>query len=249
MFGIGWKTIGAMRRFAREDRGNVAVVVALCILPLLAGAGLALDSLLAFTVEERLQRSVDAAGLAAGSTPLAENVQADARAYFDANFESGPHLARVDSFRVQPNAAGTEWTVTASATMPTRFMRLFGRDVVTVNAQSTIERQNREMELALVLDNTGSMKDNGKFGAMRNAALELVDTIYRDQDQHTNLLVAVVPYVATINIGSQHLTWLDPLDRVFTVPVSIPSSHRRRAGRAASWRALRPTTKPTIRRR
>ena len=69
---------------------------------------------------------------------------------------------------------------TATATMPTRFMRLFGQDSVTVTAQSTIERENREMELALVLDNTGSMKAGGKFDAMRDAALALVDTVYRD---------------------------------------------------------------------
>lgn len=217
LFGNGWRPIGSLRRFAREERGNAAVVFALVLLPLLASTGLALDSLLAFTVQERLQRSVDAAGLAAGSTPDPINIVADARAYFRANFDAAPGLATAADPTVQVSTDATEITVTASATMPTRFMRLFGQDSVTVNARSVIERENREMELALVLDNTGSMKDNGKFAAMRNAALELVNTIYRDQDQHSNLLVAVVPYVATVNIGNQHASWLEPTDRVFKV--------------------------------
>ena len=64
------------------------------------------------------------------------------------------------------------------------------------------------MELALVLDNTGSMWGS-PFDTMKAAAHELVNIIYGEAETHPNLYVAVVPYVATVNIGSARTSWLE----------------------------------------
>lgn len=207
--------VGFWRRLAAEDGGNAAVVFALTLLPLLGGAGLAIDSILGYTVEQQLQRALDAGGLAAGSAPLPENVQADAKAYFDSNFNAGPKLATARDFKAVVD--GDTITLTASATMPTRFMRLFGRDALTVNATTVVLRQVRQMELALVLDNTGSMA-GAAFTAMQSAARDLVDIVYGDAETQPNLWVAVVPFVSTVNIGPQRTAWLDPADQVFAKP-------------------------------
>ena len=53
--------------------------------------------MLAYAVEDNLQKSLDAAGLAAGRTALPENVEADARSYFNTNFGSAPGLAEFDA--------------------------------------------------------------------------------------------------------------------------------------------------------
>jgi Flp pilus assembly protein TadG len=202
-----------LRRLGRDERGNAAMIFGLCALPLAAGAGLAIDTLLAYSVEDQLQKSLDAAGLAAGRTALPENVEADARSYFTTNFTSGPRLATLDAddLQIEVSEVGDELVLSATAVMPTRFMRLFGQDTVTVAATTVINREIRQMELALVLDNTGSMW-GAPFTAMQTAAKDLVDIVYGDVETNPNLFVAVVPFVANVNIGSQHWDWLQTAD-------------------------------------
>ena len=101
----------------------------------------------------------------------------------------------------------TSWCSRPRSTMPTRFMRLFGHDTVTVAATTRINREVRQMELALVLDNTGSMWGT-PFTTMQAAAKDLVDIVYGEEDTSPNLFVAVVPYVATVNMGNWRTAWL-----------------------------------------
>ena len=62
---------GASRRklvsFARDARGNVALLFGLSLIPLLIGVGVAVDYGRALIVHERMQEAADAAGLAIGS--------------------------------------------------------------------------------------------------------------------------------------------------------------------------------------
>jgi Flp pilus assembly protein TadG len=204
-------------RFRRDQRGNAAIVFGLAALPLAAGAGLAIDSLMAYSVEDQLQKSLDAAGLAAGRTALPENVETDARSYFNTNFQAGPGLATLQDLKIEVSEAGDQLTLSASAAMPTRFMRLFGHDTVTVTASTVIDRTVRQMELALVLDNTGSMW-GAAFDAMQAAAKDLVDIVYGSVDTNPNLYVAVVPFVSNVNIGSARTSWLDVKDPVRVGP-------------------------------
>ena len=140
--------------------------------------------------------------------------------------------------------SGDELVLSATVVMPTRFMRLFGHDTVTVAATTRISREVRQMELALVLDNTGSMWGT-PFTTMQAAAKDLVDIIYGDTDTSPNLFVAVVPYVATVNMGNcadrlagsgrpgpgarQPLRPID-LERLRHGPDRRVRSHRRSAG-------------------
>lgn len=208
-------------RFLREERGNAAMILALLLVPLVGGAGLAIDSMLAFTVEERLQRALDAAGLAAGQTSVAANIVPDARAYFRSNFDAAPELATAADPDVQISPDGTEITLTASATMPTRFMRLFGQDSITVNARSVISRQTKGLELALVLDVTGSMVSGNKIGGLKTAANELLNILYGDRETVPNLWVGLVPYTGMVNIGVNNRSFLSPTDLVNTSPAAF----------------------------
>lgn len=218
MAGRGWLS-RLFRAFGRDQRGNAAIIFCFCAVPLAAGAGLAIDTMLAYSVEDQLQKSLDAAGLAAGRTALPEDVEADARSYFNTNFDAGPRLAQIndDDLDIEVSKSGDDLILSATAVMPTRFMRLFGQDTVTVAATTRINREIRQMELALVLDNTGSMLGS-KFDTMQAAALDLVDIIYGDDESNPNLFVAVVPYTAVVNIGASRSSWLATTDQVRTGP-------------------------------
>ena len=99
-------------------------------------------------------------------------------------------------------------------------MRVLGHDTMTVGARSVVQRETTGMELALVMDNTGSMF-GAAFNAMQAAAYDLVDILYGDQTEIDNLWVSLVPYTATVNIGNARTGWLNASDRVFTNPSSF----------------------------
>lgn len=209
------KIIRLVRRFAADRRGNAAMLFGLALMPLVAGAGLAVDSLLAYAAEDRLQKALDAAGLAGGRASSPENIEADARAFFESNFKAGPDLGGRHSFKVEVGEGAERIVLTASAEMRTRFMTLLGRETITVSARTVINREIRQMELALVLDNTGSMAGT-PFNTMKAAAHDLINIVYGERETHPNLFVAVVPYVSVVNIGPQRTIWLKTTDRVRT---------------------------------
>ena len=114
-------------------------------------------------------------------------------------------------------------------------MRVFGHDTMTVSARSVIQRETTGMELALVMDNTGSMwgSDTTTRDVRRCAPLDLVDILYGDEDEIDNLWVSLVPYVATVNIGPTRTGWLAAGDRPRDQPVPATSRPASAAGRAA----------------
>lgn len=204
--------------FWEDRRGSVFAIIAAAMIALIAGAGLATDSALSYLVKSRMGKALDAAGLAAGRVALTADLEVDARAYFDANFPTDYLDATITSFTVTPDAANEFITLTASATMPTKIMHLFGTPSVTVSARTVIHRQTQGMELVLVMDNTGSMRSGGKMDAMKSAAQDLIDILYGGNETIPNFWVGLVPYTATVNIGPAHTDWLDGSDQYFDSP-------------------------------
>ena len=180
------------------------------LIPMVGAVGLAVDSSLGYLLKARMSKSLDAAGLAAGRKALDDDAEEVARAYFDANFGEDLGDIELTDFDFELDDEQRHVTLSAEATTPTYFMRVFGHDEMTVSARTVIERQTTGMELALVMDNTGSMwasdtKTNiagTPFEAMQNAALDLIDIIYGEEEELDNVWVSLVPFVAAVNIGT-----------------------------------------------
>lgn len=210
------RLLAGLARLLADRRGGAAVFLAISLVPLVGGVGLAVDSSMGYLLRTRLAKSLDAAGLAAGRAALDANVEEVARDYFDANFGAGGEAVLTD-FHFELDETKRFVTLSARAETPTYFMRIFGHTKMVVAATTEVERQTSGMELALVLDNTGSMY-GANFNAMQKAALDLIDIVFGSNEEVENVWVSLVPYVATVNIGSSRTGWLDPSDQVFTHP-------------------------------
>ena len=198
-----------------DRRGVAAVFLAVSLIPLTGAVGLAINSSLGYLVKTRMGKSLDTAGLAAGRVVLDANAKDVAKQYFDANFGKTNANVKVTSFDFKVDATYHFVTLSATADVPTLFMRVFGRDTMNVGAQAVIERETTGMELALVLDNTGSLY-GANFTALQNAANDLVDILFGTNSTVDNLWVSVVPYTSTVNIGKTRTGWLATGDRVLT---------------------------------
>lgn len=200
----------------RDTRGATAMMFALAMIPMFGAIGLAVDSSLGYILRSRLSKSIDVAGLAAGRVALNDNAEDVARKFFDANFGSVSGSISLTSFDYDLDETKQFVTITASASAPTYFMRIFGHDTIEVSARTVIERQTSGMELALVMDVTGSMNSGGKFNAMQAAAFDLIEIIYGEETEVDNLYISLVPFSATVNIGNTRTGWLASGDRVLT---------------------------------
>lgn len=197
------------RAFLRDRAGGTLPLAAGMMLSLVGFCGVALDGARLIYAKDVLQRSLDSGGLAAGHALEIANMEADGEDFFEANVAAGGGILRNTSLTMVTSQDDRVLTLTATAEVEATFMSVFGFDAITVSATTEVTRETRGMELALVMDNTGSMRSGGKIDAMKTAATSLVNAIYGEEEVNPNLWVALVPYTATVNIGAGRESWLD----------------------------------------
>src|ERR1700735_3379082 len=140
--------IALFRRLSRRREGTVLVLFALAAIPVMVGAGVAIDTARAYIIKARLHTALDSAALAVGSeasSSTSAQLQTDLKNYFFDNYckqvPSGTSITSCQStaaaetnISVQATDSITGATVsyTAAATVPTTFMRLVGVNNLTV---------------------------------------------------------------------------------------------------------------------
>ncbi|CAN0384425.1 unnamed protein product, partial [Phaeothamnion confervicola] len=115
----------------------------------------------------------------------------------------------------------------ASHTFPTTIMSLTGIDEINLTSHSQIMKAMRPIEIALVMDTTGSMATFDKIGGAKTAARNLLSTVYGGSaasvPESEYLRVALVPFAAGVRLNPSaydfNLDWIDttgdnPLSKV-----------------------------------
>jgi Flp pilus assembly protein TadG len=202
------RLIPLLRRLLRQDRGNTAITFAFALLPMLAAIGLAVDGGRVYLVKSQLSSAVDVTALTAARLYTDVNRDAKAKEFFAANFSADRGDVKLNPIVIDASIQGATKTVvvTASADMPTYFMRIFGMTTVTVNERAKAARTDYPIELVMALDNTGSMVKNAGGGISRLAALKtaantLIDSIFGGKEENPNVRVGIVPYTSYVNVG------------------------------------------------
>jgi Flp pilus assembly protein TadG len=199
MFGRLFKGFAAFRR---DRRGNVAMLWGLMGAGLIGLIGLTVDFTRAQAIHTQLQNAADGAALAAARAPanlsLADRTTA-AQAFFDA--EAGDYgTAAGATFALAP--VGTQgYRVDAGIYMKGSLSRLISKEDWHIGVQSQAVRGGVNLEVALVLDTTGSMSGS-KLPTLQTAATELVNTIVQDEQTPFYSRLALVSYSVGVNLGA-----------------------------------------------
>ena len=84
-------------------------------------------------------------------------------------------------------------------------------DTLPVSVRSEVNRSSRDVEVALVLDITGSMNDcaascssGRKIDNLKSAAKELIDIVVQDNQSPFYSKVALAPYSMGVNVGDTY---------------------------------------------
>jgi Flp pilus assembly protein TadG len=193
----------ALRRLAADRRGTAALAFGAAFLPLLFVVGSAIDYSRASLVQADLQAATDAAALAAGRSAI-EHGRLDNKVQAEQAFYSGfqrPGVA-VTVFDVTQDSQ--RLTIKVEAKVPLGFASILGQDSITLGAGAEIPLEATTVEVALVLDNTGSMNSANKLTELKHAATLLIDTLQNASVVNTYALVAVVPFVTQVNVGASN---------------------------------------------
>ncbi len=198
----------ALRRFGGDDSGGIAIVFGLMIVPMFMLGGFALDYTRGMSVQQQLQNAADAAALAAKGSGADAQIaaQAAADAYAKSNL-SKLNGATLRTVSVTPTSDGVR--VALAADLPTSVSNVFGIASLEIGASSESVSATGDIEVALVLDNTGSMA--GSMDDLKTGAKDLVAAVFATNKTPGKVRMAVVPYVGAVNIGNGpvQMAWMD----------------------------------------
>ena len=191
---------GRLRAALRDERGATAVFFAIGLL-VMAPVTLGLvDVYMITTQRSQLQDALDTATLYAARSDKTstEDIQVVGDNSLRANLKlSGGQQITYSRFTLD----GIKVISTARISPPTIGPRLWVQN--DIEANSEVLRNSNNVEVAVVLDTTGSMSD--QMTNLRTAAKDLVDLVVKDKQPpevpyYTK--VAIVPYSYGVNMGS-----------------------------------------------
>lgn len=230
-----WKVLFRARdRFARDQRGNVAVLFAFSAIPLVGLLGGAVDVTRHQRYKAELANAMDAAAIALVRSNPQNDGEADAFVNkFIATMMPGGnndptlHMSAFDAIKVSGG-----YRVVSNGYMDTAFMPVVGINDMALDLETEVLTTGGKYEIALALDNTGSMRNFGRIAALRDAAEQLVSDLYREEGTEDRVKMALVPFVTAVNVGNSdgfdRANFIDPVgaDPVFQRNFSDPTVSR-----------------------
>jgi Flp pilus assembly protein TadG len=201
-----------LRRFADDASGAVAILFGLGVIVLSMVVGLAIDSARFYNINSRIQAALDNAALAAakvmnadGSTP--HEIREAASSFFEVQFRN-MSINGGDMSNFHVNFDRREGTVETrvDVSVPTMLGALATGDSrfrFTPVARSKFKI--RRVEVALVLDITGSMcSPCSKLDDLKLAAKQMIDALYANNPLAGAIKISLVPYAAAVNVGGHY---------------------------------------------
>jgi len=198
-------------RYQRPTRRGQAVLL-ICILSvlMLGMAGLAVDLVLAYAAKAQLTLAIDSVSLSAmralergeSYSEQGAEVTRIADLMLSANFPTGQLLGKQIHFSTSPKIYGPsipagagsvfvqdssvppgvrELRVAGEVTIPTLFMRIFGQNSLTIRSSATAARQ--DVNLALVIDRSGSLANAGVWDDVQAASKAFLDYFDNNSDR------------------------------------------------------------------
>jgi len=221
--------------YIRQTTGALSVAFALAIPIVVGSAGFAVDLSMAHMVKQRLSHAIDAAALAAASSAgggTASAINAKVQQFFYQNYP----LDRIGAtYDLTVSVEGDDITVSAKSKYDTRFAKLLGIDEIVVSSRTTVTREILGLEVAMVLDVTGSMANNNNIGALRTAAKNFLDVMCTNSTCSSLIKIGIVPFANTVNVGPYGLGKNPSGSTYDTAFVNNPTGRVFNQGSSTQW--------------
>ncbi len=195
------------KKYAYCRAGNVAVLFSILTFPLLAGVAVSLEYANISAQRAKLQNAVDAAVLFAGRYLLQNDelpLQSDVEGFVESNFSEPFTIA-------QFNQSGGRLNLSVDSTIPAYFFGSVYPEIFDQQVSASVPFGGKShLEIALVLDSTGSMDDDGKMSTLKTVANNFIDKMDEMRDTSNEIKIGVVPYASYVNVGraNKYASWM-----------------------------------------
>jgi Flp pilus assembly protein TadG len=191
-----------LSRGVRDKRGVTAVAFAITF-AVLAPMSLGIFDVYTMTEQHgKLQDALDAATLYAARSNAftTADVNTIGQKALTANLQLIPGASlQSSSFTLVSAAGDTKVVANAAVTLPAYAPMAFNHAPVQVASEVT--RPGNNLEVAMVLDNTGSMSGS-PMTSLQSAANQLIDLVVSDTQTPYYSKIAIVPYSNAVNAGA-----------------------------------------------
>ena len=204
-----------LRRIFANCEGGVAPLVALAIIPILGAVSAAVDYSRANLARSAMQSALDSTALMLAKeaqTLSAAEIDAKATGYFKAMF-TGTDATNVSvtSTLQNPQPGSYVLNIKSEATVPTSFSKVLGNTEIGISSSAEAVWGIKKLNLALALDNTGSMASSGKMAALKAAAHNLLTTLQNAAQTAGDVKISIIPFATDVNVGTDNVnaSWID----------------------------------------
>jgi Flp pilus assembly protein TadG len=200
--------------FRAARGGNVVITFALATIPVVGGVGAAVDYSRANSAKTALQAAIDSAALILSKdaqtltqAQLASKADAIVKANF--NYPQATNLTITPTFS-NPQSGSFTLNLAATAKVPTTFTAMW-QPTMLIGADAEVQWGMKRLELALALDNTGSMQSSNKMTQLKAAAKNLLKTLQTAAKKPDDIKIAIIPFDTTVNLGTSYKNndWFD----------------------------------------
>ncbi|MFC0243421.1 pilus assembly protein TadG-related protein [Rhodopseudomonas telluris] len=205
------------KRFARSADGNVAIIFAIALVPILGFVGAAIDYSRANKARTAMQSALDSAALMlakdiSSGAITSGQVTAKAQSYFSSLYTNteARSINVTATYTAKDNSGSSTVLLKGDGSVNTAFMNLLGFPTLGIGSTSTATWGGTRLRVAMALDVTGSMDYDGKLPAMKTAAKNLIDTLRASAQTVDDVYISMVPFAKMVNVGSSNrsASWL-----------------------------------------
>ena len=189
------------KKLFKSEHGNVVMIFALSLIPIIAVAGSAIDISRMQSAKIQMSSLLDQAVLASANLSYSDDPEVLIEDWMKSQVGQFGYDPDDLEVTVTSNIALNSKNVNATArlTMDTAIMYILGQDRVTISVDSTAVQSITNIELAMVLDISSSMRGN-RLSSLKTASTEFVDIMLTPSTSRTTS-INVVPFGGTVNIG------------------------------------------------
>lgn len=203
------KLQNALTGFCKNQDGAFLPMFGIAAFAIILSAGVAVDYSRMVNTRSRIFSAVDSAVLAAGNSMVkGVSSKAKVRDVFDSFIKSNLSASagfdgsyKVDSFTVNINDGSVDAVI--SAEVPMYLTAIAGYESFPVSAHSKVVFSTSGIEVAMMLDVTGSMSGS-KITAMKKAAKSAIDLLMPKNDKSGKVRIGLVPYSSAVNATSYY---------------------------------------------
>jgi Flp pilus assembly protein TadG len=208
-----------LKRFSKNEKGNLSVSFGLAMIPMTMALGAAYDLGRQVDAKQSLVAALDSAVLAGtkylfdheDELPQALKVAED---FFNATISKGKFKTLDIKFKL--NKEGDGIAAYGNTDIATTLLKTVGiekldvlSDVIPEAASASIVGPNVDLEVAMMLDVTSSMCDDGagpcktgsKISALKASAADLIDTLMFDNNSKIKTRFALVPFSTRVRVA------------------------------------------------